>query len=183
MRNTSGSGLASVGTCRPTTWYWWYCAKQRENTKSRQSSSSSSRTRRVDRAFSLASIASFVHNYSISFNPPPSRLARSRPARSPPFDLSSAGDAKENPRMKDPIDRILNRRRRHRPRHRARFVRFNHSSSSSSFVRRARTLKAAIVAPSRLVKADVADRVAELVAKRFARSERDRLTYPYCTIF
>ena len=26
MRNTSGSGCASVGTCRPTTWYWWYCA-------------------------------------------------------------------------------------------------------------------------------------------------------------
>ena len=28
MRNTSGSGCASVGTCRPTTWYWWYCVEQ-----------------------------------------------------------------------------------------------------------------------------------------------------------
>ena len=26
MRNTSGSGFPSVGTWRPTTWYWWYCA-------------------------------------------------------------------------------------------------------------------------------------------------------------
>lgn len=37
-------------------------------------------------------------------------------------------------------------------------------------VRRARTLKAAIVAPSRLVKADVADRVAELIQRKRFRA-------------
>lgn len=37
MRNTSGSGCVSVGTCRPTTWYWWYCAGRRHIIVGRQS--------------------------------------------------------------------------------------------------------------------------------------------------
>ena len=119
-----------------------------------------SRTSRLDRALSLASIASFVHNYSIAFVPPP-LLAFPRPDRSPPFvDLSPApatqteGKPQNEPTSEGPTTRRSRPRRRRRHRHhrlgtaRVSFVSIRlRLRRRRSFVRRARTLKAAIVAP------------------------------------
>ena len=97
MRNTSGSGCASVGTCRPTTWYWWYCAGRTRVIAScqsptslspRRSSSPRPRLARVHHRTNHRERVACISLFHLGPSPPlhsprpPSRARLARPPRS-----------------------------------------------------------------------------------------------------
>jgi len=120
MRNTSGSGCVSVGTCRPTTWYWWYCAGRRHTSSSVVSRASltfsaiiftphSPRARARPRARPRTHPTNFIPPFAtitVTARPRPRPRARP-PARPPAIEPKPQTGPSPHPRR-----RVTTRRRR-----------------------------------------------------------------------